>query len=203
VSLSNPQDPLTLTSQVDSLTINGRTFTNTFNAAARTITSLSAVGRQTVTLLDWTGRVIEERVTGVAPVKYTYGPRGFLTTVRQAGRLLTYDYDSTGRVKKVTDPIGRIEQFLYDSVGRVVTQTLPDGRQILYSYDANGNLTSLTPTLVSRQKPVPLYTHITGGYRAAWPWSGIALNRDHRALVSQRAASVCVLVQREMEYRVG
>jgi RHS repeat-associated protein len=145
VTLSDPLNPLSLTSQMESLTVNGRTFTSTWNAAARSLTSVSAVGRQTVTLLDSTGRVTEERVTGVAPVKYTYGPRGFLTQVRQSGRILQYDYDSTGRVKKVTDPLGRTEQFLYDSVGRVKTQTLPDGRQILYSYDANGNLTSLTP----------------------------------------------------------
>lgn len=63
----------------------------------------------------------------------------------QAGRVLQYDYDSTGRVKKVTDPFGRTAQFLYDSAGRVVTQTLPDGRVITYGYDANGNLTALTP----------------------------------------------------------
>jgi YD repeat-containing protein len=64
-----------------------------------------------------------------SPVKYTYGPRGSLTTVTQAGRILQYDYDSTGRVKQVTDPLGRTEQVLYDSVGRVKTQTLPDGRK--------------------------------------------------------------------------
>jgi len=64
---------------------------------------VSAVGRQSVTVLDSTGRVTEERFTGVAPVKYTCGPRGFLASVRQSGRILQYDYDSTGRVKKVID----------------------------------------------------------------------------------------------------
>jgi RHS repeat-associated protein len=144
-TLSNPTDPLSLTTQLDSLTVNGRTFTSLFDAAARTLTQTSAEGRQSVTRLDTLGRVLEERVAGVAPVKYGYGPRGFLTTVTQAGRVLRYDYDSSGRVKKVTDPLGRFEQYAYDSVGRVVKQTLFNGREIFYGYDANGNLTSLTP----------------------------------------------------------
>jgi RHS repeat-associated protein len=144
-TLANPTDPLSLTSQLDSLTVNGRTFTSVFDAAARTLTQTSAEGRQSVTQVDTLGRVVEERVAGVAPVRYGYGPRGFLTTVTQAGRVLRYDYDSTGRVKKVTDPLGRFEQYAYDSVGRVVKQTLFNGREILYGYDANSNLTSLTP----------------------------------------------------------
>jgi RHS repeat-associated protein len=144
-TLTNPGDPLSLTNQTDSLVVNGRSFRSVFDAAARTLTQTSAEGRQTVTQLDTLGRVLEERVAGVAPVTYGYGPRGLLTTVTQAGRVLRYDYDSSGRVKKVTDPLGRFEQYAYDSVGRVVRQTLFNGREILYGYDANGNLTSLTP----------------------------------------------------------
>ena len=144
-TLANPNDPLSLTSQTDSLVVNGRSFKSLFDAAARTLTKTSAEGRQAVTQLDALGRVVEERVVGVAPVRYGYGPRGFLTTVTQAARVLRYDYDSSGRVRKVTDPLGRFEQYAYDSVGRVVKQTLFNGREILYGYDANGNLTSLTP----------------------------------------------------------
>ena len=85
VTLANANDPLSLTIQVDSLTVNGRTFTSLFDAAARTLTATSAEGRQTVALLDTLGRVVEERVAGVAPVRYGYGPRGFLATVSQPG----------------------------------------------------------------------------------------------------------------------
>jgi YD repeat-containing protein len=144
-TLTNPTDPLSLTSQTDSLVVNGRSFKSVFDAAARTLTATSAEGRQAVTQLDTLGRVVEERAAGVAPVKYGYGPRGFVTTITQAGRVLRYDYDSSGRVKQVTDPLGRFEQYAYDSAGRVVKQTLFNGREILYGYDANGNLTSLTP----------------------------------------------------------
>lgn len=144
-ALASANDPLSLTMQTDSLVVNGRSFKSVFDAAARTLTQTSAEGRQTVTQLDTLGRVVEERVAGVAPVRYGYGPRGLLTTVTQAGRVLRYDYDSAGRVKQVTDPLGRFEQYAYDSVGRVVKQTLFNGSEIRYGYDANGNLTSLTP----------------------------------------------------------
>jgi YD repeat-containing protein len=144
-NLTDPDDPMTLVTLTDSVIVNGRVSTGVYDATTRTHTATSPQGRQAVTVLDTLGRVVEERVPGVAAVKYTYGPRGFLTAVTQAGRALQYAYDSTGRVKQVTDPLGRTAQFLYDSAGRVVTQTLPDGRVITYGYDANGNLTALTP----------------------------------------------------------
>jgi YD repeat-containing protein len=111
-----------------------------------------------VAQLDSLGCVVEERAAGVAPVRYGYGPRGLLTTVTQAGRVLRYDYDSSGRVSKVTDPLGRFERYAYDSAGRVVKQTLFNGSEILYGYDANGNLTSLTPP----GRPAHAFAYTTG-----------------------------------------
>ena len=125
--------------------MNGAISRTIFNAAARTVTEISAEGRQFVAVLDTAGRLVEERAPGEAPVKYTYGPRSLLTSVTQAGRTVRYDYDSTGRMKAMTDPLGRVERLAYDSVGRPVTQTLPNLTTILYAYDANGNLASLTP----------------------------------------------------------
>ena len=144
-ALTNPLDPFSLTTLTDSVTVNGRTSTSVYAAGARTLTDRSPLGRQTVTTLDALGRVTEEKGTGLAAVKYTYGSRGFLITAAQGGRLTQYAYDSSGRVKQVTDPLGRVEQYAYDSVGRITKQTLPDGRFIQYAYDANGNLTGLTP----------------------------------------------------------
>jgi RHS repeat-associated protein len=144
-TLLNPVDPMSLTMQIDSTTVNGAISRTIFNASARTITEISAEGRQFVALLDTAGRVVEERAPGEATVKYTYGPRSLLTSVTQAGRTVRYDYDSAGRVKATTDPLGRVERLAYDSVGRPVTQTLPNLSTILYSYDANGSLLSLTP----------------------------------------------------------
>jgi len=144
-TLGNFSDPFSLITQTDSLIVNGAVSRRVFNASQRTITQFTAEGRQFATLLDTVGRVVEVRGGGTATVKYGYGSRGLLSSVTQSGRTLRYDYDSAGRVRTVTDPLGRTESFAYDSVGRVVRQTLPDLRQILYGYDPNGNLTSLTP----------------------------------------------------------
>jgi YD repeat-containing protein len=141
----NPLDPTSLATQIDSVIVNGAISRTIFSAAAHTITEISPEGRQFVALFDTAGRVVEERAPGEASVKYTYGPRSLLTSVTQAGRTVRYDYDSTGRMKAMTDPLGRVERLAYDSVGRPVTQTLPNLTTILYAYDANGNLASLTP----------------------------------------------------------
>ena len=109
--------------------------------ATRTLVETRPEGRTITSLLDSLGRTTEVRRTGFAPVKYTFGPRGFLLSVTQAGRQVKYAYDSITS----EDPLHRVEQYAYDSVGRVTTQTLVDGRTITYTYDATGNLTSLTP----------------------------------------------------------
>jgi YD repeat-containing protein len=51
-----------------------------------------------------------------SPLRYGYGPRRFLTTVTQAGRVMRYDYDSSGRVKQVTDPLGLGSNVLGESI---------------------------------------------------------------------------------------
>ena len=123
--------------------MNGAISRTIFNAAA--VQSPDQPEEGSSSTLRRAGRVVEERAPGEAPVKYTYGPRSLLTSVTQAGRTVRYDYDSTGRMKAMTDPLGRVERLAYDSVGRPVTQTLPNLTTILYAYDANGNLASLTP----------------------------------------------------------
>jgi hypothetical protein len=64
VTLSDSNDPLSLLSQTDTLVLNGRTATSTFDAATRTFTSSSAGGRQTVTTVDAQGRVVQTQVSG-------------------------------------------------------------------------------------------------------------------------------------------
>ena len=46
VNLANPTDPLSLTSQSDTVQLNGRTFTSVYNAATKTTTNTSASGRK-------------------------------------------------------------------------------------------------------------------------------------------------------------
>lgn len=133
----------------DTLTLNGRVSTRTFDAALKTITDQTPAGRQTVRTLDTLGRVIQVQPAGLEPTSVTYDLRGRLATLTRgtgpAARASTFGYDLQDRLVSMTDPAGRTVQFVYDLADRVTSQTLPDGRQISFLHDANGNVTSVTP----------------------------------------------------------
>jgi RHS repeat-associated protein len=149
VSLSNPNDLLSLTSLTDSLVVNSRTYQSQYTAATKQRTTTSPEGRQTVTTLDALGRVVKKERPGIEPISMVYDANGRLTTITQGPvgntRDITLDYNPGGFVSSVTDPLSRTVSFEYDQAGRVTRQILPGGREVLYSYDANGNMTSITP----------------------------------------------------------
>jgi len=149
VTLSNPSDPLSLATQTDTLVINGRTYQSAFNQTAKTITTTTPASRTSTVTLDVNGRVIQEQVTGLDAVSYTYDTLGRLATITQGtgptARTSTLNYDALNRLTSIVDPLTRTVGFGYDQADRITTQTLPDLRQIAYSYDANGNVTAITP----------------------------------------------------------
>jgi RHS repeat-associated protein len=138
-------DPLSVQSEVDSVVVNGRVFTQTYDAAQRRYTGRTAAGRQSLTHVDPVGRQLESSVPGIAAVSYSYDANGFLSTMAQGARSWSYGYDTEGHLSEATDPLSRTSRYFYDAAGRVTRQVLPDRREILYAYDANGNLTSLSP----------------------------------------------------------
>jgi RHS repeat-associated protein len=145
VTLTDPNDALSLTSQTDIVTINGLNYTSTFDAASKTITSKTPSQRQTITTLDYNGRMVEVAIDSMEPIKFTYDTKGQPDTMTQGTRVSVISYNLQGSIASVTDPLNRTTAFAYDSAGRVTTQTLPDGRQVGYTYDANGNVSSITP----------------------------------------------------------
>ena len=149
VTLTNPADPLSLATQTDTLTINGRTFTSAFTAATRTFLDASPLNRQTTRVIDTQGRLTSFQFANLNTLALTYDVRGRLaTTVFGTGgsaRASTYAYNPAGFLASFTDPLARVTSFSYDNAGRVTQQTLPDTRVIGFAYDANGKLTSLTP----------------------------------------------------------
>ena len=148
VTLTNPTDPLSLATQTDTLVINGLSYQSVFNQAGKTLTT-TPQGRTSQVTLDAKGRVIQEQVTGLDAVGYTYDSLGRLSTITQgsggAARTSTLTYNSKNELTNIQDPLLRNVGFLYDLAGRIMTQILPDTRQIGYAYDGNGNVTSITP----------------------------------------------------------
>jgi RHS repeat-associated protein len=144
-TLSDPNNPLSLTSQTDTVNFNGRTAMRTYNATTRTATDTSPAGRIRTTVTDGQGRVTQQQQGTLAPTSFAYDTRGRLASRSQGGRNAAMTYDSLGRLGTITDSANHTVQFQYDSAGRVTQQTLPDNRVITYTYDASGNVTAITP----------------------------------------------------------
>jgi RHS repeat-associated protein len=145
VTLSDSTNPLVLATRTDSVSVNGRVFTEAYDAALRQTTARTPEGRTAVVLADSMDRPVEARFPGRLPVVRAYDGLGRLSTVTQGSRMWRYTYDGGGRVATVTDPLQRVTAFGYDSVGRMVSETLPDGRQMHFGFDSAGNVTSIAP----------------------------------------------------------
>jgi RHS repeat-associated protein len=157
VTLSNPLDPLSVTAETDTNSINGKTWTNVFSAAQRTFTVTTPVGRTITTTVDAAGHPLQVSMPGIAASSMVYDPQGRLTTTTQGTflqggaqvpRTWTTAYDSLGYANSTTDPLSVATTTTNDALGRATTTLLPDGhggtRSLLASYDGDNDLTSLT-----------------------------------------------------------
>jgi|GEM_PF-2102815 len=149
VDLKDPNDPLSLISQTRKLTINGKQFTRVYQAATRTATSTSPLGRTSSRTLDIQGRMVQAQVANFSPAKYAYDGRNRLASVATGtgagARLVKFGYDAAGRLAVLTDPLGGIERLTYDAVGRLTTKQRADDGAVAFGYDHKGRRTSLTP----------------------------------------------------------
>lgn len=149
VSLADPKNLLSLVSQTDQITVNGRLYTSLYDAGLKQFTRTSPLGRSSLTQTDSQGRIVFRQAPGVAPASYAYDTRGRLQSVTQGtgadARLLTLAYNAQGFLGSITDALGRTMGYQYELAGRITQQTLPDGRVIQFGYDANGNVTGMTP----------------------------------------------------------
>jgi RHS repeat-associated protein len=149
VNLSNPTDPLSLLAQNDTLTINGRSYSNNYNAATKTFNLVTPLNRTTTTVIDAQGRTTQEQIHNFNAALYGYDARGRLATATfgsgPEARSFNYTYNAGGFISSLTDSLNRVFGFAYDNAGRVVQETLPDGRMVMFGYDGNGNQTTVTP----------------------------------------------------------
>jgi RHS repeat-associated protein len=144
-TLANPFDLATLSTMTDTVTVNGKAATTSYDAATRTITSTSPMGRASATTVDTHGRPVRVSAPGVDDVTYAYDAKGRLTNTEQNGRSAYYYYDTTGRLASVKDAIGRSASYEYDAANRMTAQTMPDGRVARLAYDSNDNVITITP----------------------------------------------------------
>ena len=144
-TLGVASNPFSLTTETDTLSINGRTYSSVFTTSNKTYVDTTPVKRKTTTILDSLERVSSAQLGALLPAQFAYDSKGRLATITQGTRVSTLAYDSNGFLATTTDPLSLTTSFTHDADGRVLSTTLPDSRVINYSYDANGNLTSVTP----------------------------------------------------------
>jgi len=133
----------------DVLTVNGNTFTKTFDAAQSLYSLTTPAGRHLSTLIDPQGRPVRTVAGSLAPTQFIYDGQGRLTSLTAGSgpdaRSLTLSYDALGRVATVTNPLQQTVGFSYDKADRPTQETLPDGQALAISFDANGNELTFTP----------------------------------------------------------
>jgi len=144
-ALSSRADPLSLETMTDTVTVNGRTYTRTYDAMMRTWTGTSPESRMSASELDRLGRPVTIGVTDIEPFAFTYDDHGRLEQVAQGTRLTTRAYDSaSGYLKSSTDALSHTTSYSRDAAGRLISLTWPDGSTWGYGWDGNDNLTALT-----------------------------------------------------------
>ncbi|WP_370307296.1 RHS repeat-associated core domain-containing protein [Sinimarinibacterium flocculans] len=149
VTFSSPGDNLSIAQLVETATVNGKTWQNVFDAATKTHTITSPMGRVSALTIDGQGRPSLLQAPGVAPIVYSYDAYGRPQDVDQtdglAPRNRHYSYRSDGRLESISDPMSRTVLLDYDAAGRAASITLPGSRVIAVGRDENGNPTSITP----------------------------------------------------------
>ncbi|WPB72979.1 kelch repeat-containing protein [Archangium violaceum] len=145
VSLTNPEDPLSVASLTNTRTVNGLTSTLTYEVATRRLTMKSPMGRKSTTTYDEKGRVTKVEAPGVLPVQYSYDEEGRLRLLAQGTRSSRFTYNPRGHLDAATDSLSRTMGFSHDLAGRVTSQRFPGGLQLDFSHDAHGNVTAITP----------------------------------------------------------
>jgi RHS repeat-associated protein len=149
VSFEDPEHPHRITSLEQRHTVNGRTSTTRYDAAARTITSRTPGGKQRIATLDDLGRVVRVDQPGMPPHVVEYDDDGRIAQVQRGegaeARVTLFHYDANGNLIERVDPLQRVHVYEHDVIGRLRAQEGPDGTRIALDYDAHDNLTRLTP----------------------------------------------------------
>ncbi|MGQ9524333.1 MAG: NHL domain-containing protein [Armatimonadota bacterium] len=143
--LSDPVNLFSLKQLADTLTINGRTYSRTYESATRMLRDTTPRGRATTAVLDEMGRPISvEKSSGLLPITISYDARGRIVQEQQGDTSRAYQYDEKGRIASVVLADGSRRSYSYDEADRVTTLTLPSGRTYSFGYEANGNITTIT-----------------------------------------------------------
>jgi len=113
-------------------------FKATYNAQHRPLTTLDAAGRTNTYTYNARGQLLTQTNPKNEITTYRYDPNGYLTSIdgplEGTSDLITYTYDSFGRVRTTTGVSGYTLFFNYDALDRLVRVTHPDSTFTQYTY---------------------------------------------------------------------
>ncbi|MBI4701947.1 MAG: hypothetical protein HY744_12485, partial [Deltaproteobacteria bacterium] len=116
VTLASPTNVLSLLTETDRSTLNGKTTTTVFDAPSRTSTTNSPSGRKTSVTVDAKGRPASITLApSLHPVELSYDAAGRLIRQVQGAREWSYLYDPAGELASVTNPLLQTESYSYDA----------------------------------------------------------------------------------------
>lgn len=146
-TLSNANDPFSMTAWTETTIVNGRTSSNSYNLGTRVQTSTTPAGRTTTSLFDALGKVVQIDPTEPTDesIFFAYDADGRLLSTTQGARVMGRTYGADGMVATVTNPLLQTTSFGRDARGDVLTETRPDLEVTSFLYDGEGNTTSVTP----------------------------------------------------------
>ena len=76
-------------------------------------------------------------------VQYAYDLSGRLRQVTDRNGTILHEYDTAGRLTKVTHPRNKTVQYEYDKAGNRTRLTYPDGYYVTYTYDSLNRLSEI------------------------------------------------------------
>lgn len=141
-------EPLTITDA------SGQTATNTYNSRGQLLSTTDPLGESTTFAYDTNGYLLS--ITGALQnasdvISFTYDSFGRMRTKTDTeGYTLTYAYDPMDRITNITFPDGTSDQFVYsnldltasvDRLGRWTTNTYNANRQLIVTEDPLGRVT--------------------------------------------------------------
>ncbi|HTR51677.1 MAG TPA: RHS repeat-associated core domain-containing protein [Kofleriaceae bacterium] len=199
VTLADQTNPLSVQQVVDTTSVNGNAPTvTTYDAATRTRTTVSPMGRTRSVTLDAPGRVIAAQLGSHAPVAYSYDASGRVAAIAAGPRTYALHYDAAGRIAAVVDPSGNATALAHDLAGRAIGVTLPDGTNIATTYDANGNLLAVGQHVRTFGPGDQLATDTANGVTAA-----ASYDKDGRLVAVVRPDGVAATIGYDAAGRVA
>jgi YD repeat-containing protein len=144
--LSNTDDPASLGTATETFTLNGKSFTRTYDAASKTVTVRTPLGRQAVATLDSKARIVNVTGLSATALEVVYDRFGRPTSIVHGPRVRTLTFGADGRVETSADAVGHAVRYERDAFGRVLRTHQPDGGMAAYTFNANSDLTSVTPS---------------------------------------------------------